>query len=409
MTDTGAADLREIANADVYIGDQLAAHLTRMQGDQISFDYHADSHPTVGRVRERSVAWSLLRTGNYPIITTGGAVPAFFAGLLPEGVRLGVVTSSTKTSADDHFTLLLAIGADTIGNIRVFPSGTAPIQPLPMFDPRRDTDFQAVFTRLTGSVDADPVGLAGVQPKVSAGVLSTPTQTPTGAAILKLNPANYPLLVENEHFFMEMASACGLRVATTALLRDSQDRSALLVTRFDRAHGLRIAQEDACQVTNIYPASKYRIKTETALTNLGDACARGGGSKIAAMAELLKTVVFSWLIGNGDLHGKNLSIFNPDGIWQPTPAYDLLCTQPYTGWRDPMALNLYGRSNRLTRSHFVESGERLGLRARATGTMIDAMVDAARAWPDRCGDIGFDTKQTELLAQLLRTRINSLM
>jgi HipA N-terminal domain len=52
-------------------------------------------------------------------VTTGGAVPAFFVGLLPEGVRLGVVTTSTKTSADDHFTLLLAIGADTIGDVRV--------------------------------------------------------------------------------------------------------------------------------------------------------------------------------------------------------------------------------------------------------------------------------------------------
>ncbi|UNC00395.1 HipA N-terminal domain-containing protein [Mycolicibacterium boenickei] len=39
-----------------------------------------------------------------------------FAGLLPEGVQLGVVTTLTKTSADDHLTLLLAIGADTIGN-----------------------------------------------------------------------------------------------------------------------------------------------------------------------------------------------------------------------------------------------------------------------------------------------------
>ena len=63
-----------------------------------------------------------------------------------------------------------------------------------------------------------------------------------------------------------------------------------------------------------------------------------------ALVELLKVVVFSWLIGNGDLHGKNMSIYNPDGWWQPTPAYDLLCTQPYAGWNDPMALNLYGRA-----------------------------------------------------------------
>lgn len=408
MTRSRRLDLRDVTEADVYIGEDLAAHLTREPSDTISFSYTADQRPAESNIRERSVSWSLLRSGEYPVVTTGGAVPPFFAGLLPEGVRLGVVTSSTKTSADDHLTLLLAIGADTIGNVRVVPADAAPARPLPMFEPERDNDFRAVFARLTGSVDADPVGLAGVQPKVSAAMLSAPAQTRSGPAILKLNPVQYPLIVENEHFFMTMAAACGLRVAPTSLLHDVKGSSALLVTRFDRAGATRIAQEDACQVAGIYPASKYRMKTETAITALADACGRGGGSKPAAVLELLKVVVFSWLIGNGDLHGKNLSIYNPDGIWQPTPAYDLLCTQPYMRWRDPMALNLFGRANRLTRSDFVDAGERLGLRPRASTRMIDAIVDAAHDWPDKCGEIGFDERQTRLLAQMLRRRIDSL-
>lgn len=408
MTDPDSLDLREVDKADVYIGDNLAAHLVRQRGDEISFTYLDDQQPGERGVRDRSVSWTLLRSGDYPVTTTGGAVPAFFAGLLPEGVRLGVVTSSTKTSTDDHLTLLLAIGADTVGNVRVFPAGAEPIRPLPLFEPGRDTDFRAVFARMTGSVDADPVGLAGVQPKVSASMLSTPTLTRSGPAIVKLSPTRYPLLVENEHFFMTMAAACGLRVAKTSVLHDAEGRSALLVTRFDREGDLRFAQEDACQVADVYPASKYRIKTETAITDLAKACARGGGSEAAAILELLKTVVFSWIIGNGDLHGKNLSIYNPKGIWQPTPAYDLLCTQPYTGWNDPMALNLYGRANKLGRTHFIEAGQRLGLRQRAITNAIDELVDAAQAWPERCDQIGFDDRQTELLAQMLRTRIDSL-
>lgn len=407
MTTPEALDLRGIVEADVYLGDDRVAHLARQAGDQISFDYVAEG-PAVGALRDTSVSWSLLRSRDYPVVTTGGAVPAFFAGLLPEGVRLGVVTTSTKTSADDHLTLLLAIGADTIGNVRVFPAGVDPVEPAAMFDPAQDTDFRLVFEKLTGSVSADPVGLAGVQPKVSAGMVSAPTQTRSGPAILKLNPVEYPLLVENEHFFMTMAAACGLRAAATSLLHDAEGRSALLVTRFDRAGATRIAQEDACQVAGVYPASKYRITTEAAITGLAEACARGGGSKVAATAELLKTVVFSWLIGNGDLHGKNLSIYGLDGVWQPTPAYDLLCTQPYAGWRDPMALNLFGRANRLSRANFVDAGERLGIRARATTRMIDELVDAANDWPDRCGRIGFGDRQTELLADMLRTRLGSL-
>ena len=149
-------DLREVAEADVYVGDELVAHLVRKRGDRVSFDYIGEPPQADTRIRERSVSWSLLRSGQYPVVTTSGAVPAFF-DLLPEGVRLGVVTSSMKTSADDHFTLLLAIGADTIGDVRVVPTGVDPARPQPMFDPSMNTDFQGVYARLTGSVDADPL------------------------------------------------------------------------------------------------------------------------------------------------------------------------------------------------------------------------------------------------------------
>jgi serine/threonine-protein kinase HipA len=406
---SGGRDLRTINDADVYLGDDVVASLSRLPGDEISFNYHALSLDPGQTVRDRSVSWSLPITAEYPVITTGGAVPPFFAGLLPEGVRLGVATSSTKTSTDDHLTLLLAIGADTIGNVRVLPAGSAPPQNPPMFVPERDSDFRAVFQRLTGSVEADPVGLSGVQPKVSAAVWSTPANTKLGPAILKLNPpTGYPRLVENEHFFMRMAVDCGLRTARTRMLHDDEGRSALLVDRFDRKGNVRIPQEDACQVANLYPASKYRIHTETAISTLADACARGSGSRAAAILELLRVVVFSWLIGNGDLHGKNLSIFAPEGFWQPTPAYDLLTTQPYTRWKDPMALTLYGRANKLTRDYFIEAATHMGLRKRAPSRMIDSIVDAAGTWVDRCDEIGFTARQTELLTNVLHARLATL-
>lgn len=409
MTAVDTLTLREISDADVYLDDNLVASLTRLPRDEISFGYHTPPPAPGSTVREQSVSWSLLINADYPLITTGGAVPPFFAGLLPEGVRLGIVTSSTKTSADDHFTLLLAIGADTIGNVRVLPAGTPPPQLAPMFSPERDTDFRSVFQRLSGSVEADPVGLSGVQPKVSAAVWSTPATTTSGPAILKLNPpTGFPRLVENEHFFMRMAADCGLRTAKTRLLHDADGRSALLVDRFDRRGNVRLAQEDACQVAGLYPASKYRIHTESAITALAHACARGGGSRATAVLELLRVVVFSWLIGNGDLHGKNLSIYCPEGFWRPTPAYDLLTTQPYTGWRDPMALSLYGRANGLNRDHLLESAARLGLRSRAPARMIDEIVDAAQQWPARCDEIGFTTRQTELLSEMLWSRIATL-
>lgn len=409
MTTTEGLDLRTVDYADVYLDDDVVGSLTRLPGDEVSFDYHRRTVTPGVPLRRLSVSWSLPVDGDYPLNTPGGAVPPFFAGLLPEGVRLGVVTSSTKTSTDDHLTLLLAVGADTIGNVRVLPAGMAPPPSRPMFVPERTTNFREVFRRLTGTLDADPVALSGVQPKVSAAMWSTPADTTAGPAILKLNPpTGYPRLIENEHFFMRMASECGIRTAKTRILHDADGRSALLVHRFDRKDGTRIPQEDACQVAGLYPASKYRIHMEIAITTLADACERGGGSRVATILGLLRIVAFSWLIGNGDLHGKNLSIYAPQGFWEPTPAYDLLSTQPYTGWKDPMALALYGRANRLNRKHFLESASRLGIRERAMSRMLDEIVTSAAAWPDRCSEIGFSDQQTDRLANMLRSRIATL-
>ena len=113
-------------------------------------------------------------------MTGGGVVPPFFAGLLPEGIRLGAVLTSTKTSIDDHLTLLLAVGGDTIGNVRIVPRGSELPTTGPMFVPDRDDDFRLVFERLAGSVEADPIALTGVQPKGSAAMWSVPATHPPG-------------------------------------------------------------------------------------------------------------------------------------------------------------------------------------------------------------------------------------
>lgn len=405
MTSPDPLDLREVDRADVYLDDEPVAMLSRTAGDSITFEYTSSPPSATSSVRSVSVSWSLPVSDRAPVVTTGAAVPAFFAGLLPEGVRLGAVVSSTKTSIDDHLTLLLAVGAETIGNVRVVPAGVLPPARLPMFEPDRADDFRKVFERLAGTVEVDPVAIAGVQPKVSAAMWSTPTRTAAGPAILKLTPpTGFPRLSENEHFFMRMAAGCGLTVPRTRLLTDAAGRTALLVERFDRSNGRRIAQEDACQVNGLYPASKYRMKTEVVISTLAEACSRGGGSRLAATLELLQTVVFSWLIGNGDLHAKNLSIYAADGRWQPTPSYDLLSTQPYTRWRDPMAMNLYGRANRLRRSDFMDASSALGLRERAVSGMVDRLVDAAGPWIERCGDIGLPDRETTRLADLMRQR-----
>ncbi|WP_036337188.1 type II toxin-antitoxin system HipA family toxin [Modestobacter caceresii] len=413
MTTPSVADLVGVAEADVYKAGLLAGRLRR-DGDDVEFRYTDDY---LADAALPAIAVSLPRNAE-PVRATAGAVPPFFAGLLPEGARLQAVMAGARTSIDDHLTLLLVVGSDAIGDVQVLPNGAPPTDPALLFDPDKagTSDFADVFARAT-STDPDQlerVALPGVQVKVSAAMLSTPVGTTSGPAILKLDPNGYPHLVENEHFFLGMARACGLPVPNHRLMSDRAGRLGLLVERFDRikaagAPPRRLAQEDACQVLGRYPAAKYRLTFQEAATGLARAVEVAGGSRPLALRRILETAAFSYLIGNGDLHGKNLSIRQaPSGLWEVTPAYDLLSTQPYSSWRDPMALPMYGRANRLSRRWWLDAAQRLGLAERALARALDRLVDVGRAHLDRLDEIGFGDATTDRLRDLIATRCDEL-
>lgn len=267
--------------------------------------------------------------------------------------------------------------------------------------------------RLAGRL-VDRVGLPGVQVKVSAAMISAPVGTTSGPAILKLNPDGYPHLVENEHFFLGLAAESGLAVPNHRLLPDRAGRLGLLVERFDRVvvpdgPPRRLAQEDACQVLGRYPAAKYRFTFQAVATGLAAAVEVAGGSRPLALRRVLETAAFSYVIGNGDLHGKNLSIRQaPSGFWEVTPADDLLSTQPYLGWQDPMSLPMYGRANRLTRRWWLEAAQRLGLAERAMTRSLDRIVSAVRNGLDGLPEIGLEEPTTNRLRDLIDRRCDEL-
>ncbi|GAA5056548.1 type II toxin-antitoxin system HipA family toxin [Nocardia callitridis] len=412
-TPNDLAELREVNAADVYKAGRLAGHLRR-EHDDVVFSY---SEPYLADPTTPNVAFTLPKRAE-GFRATAGSVPAFFAGLLPEGLRLTAITAATRTSEDDHFSILLAVGADTIGDVQAIPSGASHIDPPPMYNQTDTTaaNFTDLFNQATSSNpdDLDRTALPGIQIKVSAQMISTPVSTAQGPAILKLNPPGYPCLVENENFFLDMAHACGIRVPDHQIATDGHGRTALFISRFDRVledgrlH--RFAQEDACQILGRYPAAKYRITLQEAIKGLAMAVTEGRGSFALAALQMLEVAAFSYLIGNGDLHGKNLSIRqNPAGTWEVTPAYDLLSTQPYLSWRDPMALTLYGRNAKLSYRWWTDAASRLGVPKRALDRSLARITDAAESWTSRISEIGFDEKTTTRLETLVTKRRQELL
>lgn len=396
-------ELTQVAEADVYKAGVLAARLIRRR-DHVEFLYLPDYGP-----ESPAVALTLPVTAE-PIRVVGRGVPAYFAGLLPEGRRLTAIRTAVKTSADDDFSMVLAIGADPVGDVQIVVSG----EPAPKFGSSADgaeelsaVSFTAVFARATG-VDPDRGGLAGVQDKVSGRMINVPVRYGGADHLLKLDPPEFPHVVANEAFFLEMAEACGIPTVNWHLVADADGRPGLLIERFDRQRDASgavraLACEDGCQASGRYPADKYAIDVEELIVTLGIHCAAGAVAK----RSFLRQLVFAVITGNGDLHAKNLSLVQRDREWVPSPAYDLPSTYPYGD--TTLALPLAGkRGAQVSRRAVLGVGARLGLPERAVIRVVDELIEQSSPWLDRLDRLPFDDAKRRDLRRLMRNRLRLL-
>lgn len=374
------------ATANVFKNGELAATL-ELRDSATEFSYQA-GYLASGKP---AVASTLPLTADPLSVAPRRAVPAFFAGLLPEGRRLTALRQAAKISADDEFSLLLAIGSDAIGDVQVLPPGIDPAQSQPVEPLQSGDDLD--FEQLAGLTTRDRVGLPGVQDKLSGGMISVPVARADRAYILKLNPPEFSHVVENEAYFLALAKRCGLKAAEAEIVHDRDKRSALLVTRFDRVasgDGFdRLAMEDGCQVLGLWPADKYDVTSEQAIAALSAQCT----APPVARLELFGQWLFALLTGNGDLHAKNVSMLTSDSITRVSPIYDAPSTVFYGD--DTLALTALGKRSSFSRRQVLEFASAIELPERAAKAMIERIVDGTEPMIDELssGALPFEGRQ----------------
>lgn len=358
--------------ADIYKRGVLAARLERHDGGT-RFSYL----PAYLHNGGPAVASSLPLTPE-PVLSAAGAAPPYFTGLLPEGRRLNALRRSIKTSADDDLSLLIAAGGNPVGDVQIVGHGE-PLDPeehAVEVDQRKPVDFDEL---LGDSGLIDPVALAGVQDKLSAGMISMPVASAGRRFILKLNAPEFPHVVENELIMFRYAAKLRIPLSRVQLMRDIAGRPGLLVERFDRvpvAGGgdqvARLAVEDGAQVLKLYPADKYNVGFGTVCRALAEYCA----APLPALRNLAIQAAFAWLSGNGDLHAKNVSMVQqPHGEWSIAPVYDIPSTVVYGD--KTLALTLGGKRSGISRKHFLGWATGLGLTERAATQVVELALKAA--------------------------------
>ena len=109
--------------ADVYKKGNIAGYLSRTDHGDTAYTYaenyiESDGKPISSTLPIRAEAY----------LYGSGALPPFFTGLLPEGRRLTGLRQHLKVSSDDELRMLIAVGADTVGDVQVVPHGDQPAQ-----------------------------------------------------------------------------------------------------------------------------------------------------------------------------------------------------------------------------------------------------------------------------------------
>jgi len=388
---------------EVYLGSEVIGKLTLLSSERSFFSFE-DSY--LDNENRLVLSQSFFSSQGGLITETKirqTKLPPFFSNLLPEGHLRTYLASQGGINPNREFKLIELLGDDLPGNISVKPLSGSNVA----YDNEREEKKSSEESLYRFS-------LAGVQLKFSAlvestGGLTIPVNGVGGDWIVKLPAQNFSHVPENEWSMLHLAKEVGITVPETRLI-DLQEikglpdlglltgNKAFVVKRFDRTlDGSRVHIEDFAQVYGVYPNDKYRKANYENIAYMLWVLTGEVG-----IVEYIKRLVFTILIGNGDMHLKNWSLIYPDGRTpQLAPAYDFVSTIPYIP-NDKLALNLSGTKDMLaiTLLHFSKLAKKAGLPEFLVLNTVREMVERVHgAWGENKNDYPLPKKLLERIDQ----------
>ena len=266
---------------------------------------------------------------------------------------------------------------------------------------------EAVNKRLT---------VTGVQKKLSLHLSKDDTYRltvvdyPTGY-ILKPQTQEYRHLPEYEHASMQMAGLVGIETVSHALI-EMQDGYGYITRREDRRIKkekiVKYAMEDFCQLAGKQTADKYKGSYEQCGKLIDRYSDRPGFDK----TELFLRSVFSFVIGNSDMHLKNFSLIEDASgsrMYHLSPAYDMLPVNLVLPEdQEQTALMLNGKKKNLRRKDFVAFGSNIGLSEKVIKNLINEVCSKADGMHNIINSSLLATEEKTGFSELLDDRIRIL-
>lgn len=294
---------------------------------------------------------------------------SFFGGLLPEESQRRIVAKIYGVSASNDFSLLENIGGQCAGAISFYPTQEKDLSSHADFMPLSDKDLQdriyhlAKYPLLLG-YDEVRLSLAGVQDKIMVtennNQLYLPLHNTPSTHIIKPEIGYIPSTVTNEHICLELAKKIGLHVVSSQIA-SAELTEYLLVERYDRYNNFpeitRIHQEDFCQALSIATENKYQAEGGPSLSQCIKLIRNISSNPVKDIQNLVDVVIFNYIIGNCDAHGKNFSLlYKQKNNIRLAPFYDLLSTLIYPEFSKKMSMKIgkQYKINAVTPKDFTE-------------------------------------------------------
>ncbi len=352
-------------------------------GDEYAFQYDPGylSDPAEG-----SLSFSLpLQSDAFDSERTYG----YFANLLPPAYVRKKLERCIHMSAGNVFGFLRALGGDCAGAVALYREGGRP-NPLEKEILRPLDEAEAV--EILGSLRRRPLYAdgetgyrysgAGAQDKLIARVVEgrvvLPLYGTPSTHIVKPVALDFPYSVENEHFCQRLADRIGLGASGSSILVLKGDRY-FASERYDRevVHGRvsRLHQEDFCQMLSVDPERKYEGQGGPSAVNCMETLRDMRASPRDQLA-FVDALVYNFLIGNADAHGKNYSVLYHHGRPSLAPLYDEVSTAVYPQLSSEMAMKIGGEAHfdAIVRDSFRKMAEEFGVSPRLVLSRIDAMT-----------------------------------
>ena len=278
--------------------------------------------------------------------------------------------------------------------------------------PEIEIDEKTLESLATQSISKG-LTVPGVQKKLSLHLSTdnhnprlTLVNYPTGY-ILKPQVKEFECLPEAEQLVMTMADATGISTVPHALIK-SGENLAYITKRIDRIFGKTdvkmLAMEDFCQLDLRVTADKYKGSYERCAKVIGRYSSQIG----LDMAELFMRLVFSFVVGNSDMHLKNFSLIETSeasNTFVLSPAYDLLPVNVIMPEdTEEFAIALNGKKTHIRKIDFFVFAEECGISKASAEKMIAKIVSMKPKYIDMCNGSLLPDHPKERFAELIEQR-----